>query len=48
VLSRRIPGAGYHVVAGAGHMVNMERPAAVNDLLDRFLDGLAAPGGRAG
>ena len=33
VLARRIPGAAYHVVAGAGHMVNMEQPAAVNDLL---------------
>jgi 3-oxoadipate enol-lactonase len=41
VLARRIPGAEYHVVAGAGHMVNMEQPAAVNDLLNRFLDGLA-------
>jgi 3-oxoadipate enol-lactonase len=44
VLARRIPSARYHVVAGAGHMVNMERPAAVNGLLNRFLDGLAAPG----
>ena len=43
VLGRRIPGAGYHVVAGAGHMVNMERPAAVNDLLTRFLAGLPVP-----
>jgi pimeloyl-ACP methyl ester carboxylesterase len=33
VLARRIPGATYHVVAGAGHMVNMEQPAAINDLL---------------
>ena len=33
VLARRIPGAAYHVVAGAGHMINMEQPAAVNDLL---------------
>jgi 3-oxoadipate enol-lactonase len=45
VLARRIPGAGYHVVADAGHMVNMEQPAAVNDLLNRFLDRLA-PGSR--
>jgi 3-oxoadipate enol-lactonase len=48
VLARRIPGAEYHVVAGAGHMVNMEQPAAVGELLNQFLDGLAAPGGRAG
>jgi 3-oxoadipate enol-lactonase len=33
VLARRIPGAAFHVVAGAGHMVNMEQPAAINDLL---------------
>ena len=33
VLARRIPGAAYHVVADAGHMVTMEQPAAVNDLL---------------
>jgi pimeloyl-ACP methyl ester carboxylesterase len=37
VLARRIPGAAYHVVAGAGHMVTMEQPAAVNDLLTGFL-----------
>jgi pimeloyl-ACP methyl ester carboxylesterase len=33
VLARRIPGAAYHVVADVGHMVTMEQPAAVNDLL---------------
>jgi pimeloyl-ACP methyl ester carboxylesterase len=43
VLARRISGAEYRVVAGAGHMVNMERPAAVNELLTRFLAGLPAP-----
>ena len=42
VLAGRIPGAGYRVVAGAGHMVNMEQPAAVNELLTRFLAGLPA------
>ncbi len=40
VLARRIPGARYHVVAGAGHLVNMEQPAAVNEALARFLDEL--------
>ena len=45
VLARRIPGAQYRVVAGAGHMANMEQPAAVNDLLTRFLAGLP-PSGR--
>jgi 3-oxoadipate enol-lactonase len=39
VLARRIPGAEYHVVADAGHMINLEQPAAVNELLTRFLGG---------
>jgi hypothetical protein len=39
-LARRIPGAEYRVVADAGHMVSMEQPAAVNELLTRFLAGL--------
>jgi pimeloyl-ACP methyl ester carboxylesterase len=43
VLARRVPGAEYRVVAGAGHMVNMEQPAAVNDLLTRFLARLPVP-----
>ena len=37
VLARRIPGATYRVVADAGHMINMEQPAAVNELLTRFM-----------
>jgi 3-oxoadipate enol-lactonase len=37
VLARRIPGAAYRVVADAGHMVNMEQPAAINDLLISFV-----------
>jgi pimeloyl-ACP methyl ester carboxylesterase len=37
VLGRRIPGAAYHVVPDVGHMVNMEQPAAINDLLISFL-----------
>jgi 3-oxoadipate enol-lactonase len=36
-LARRIPGAAYRVVADAGHMINMEQPAAVNALLTRFV-----------
>jgi 3-oxoadipate enol-lactonase len=49
VLARRIPGAAHHVVAGAGHMINMEQPAAVNDALTRFLDELPSePAGQAG
>ena len=37
VLARRIPGAAYRVVADAGHMVNMQQPAAINDLLISFV-----------
>jgi pimeloyl-ACP methyl ester carboxylesterase len=40
VLARRIPGARYQEVAGAGHMINMEQPAAVNEALTQFLDKL--------
>jgi 3-oxoadipate enol-lactonase len=40
VLARRIPGARYHLIADAGHMVNMEQPAAVNELLAAFVDQL--------
>jgi 3-oxoadipate enol-lactonase len=37
VLARRIPDAQYRVVPDAGHMINMEQPLAVNELLTRFL-----------
>jgi hypothetical protein len=40
VLARGIPAAQYHVVADAGHMINMEQPGAVNALLSRFLEQL--------
>jgi 3-oxoadipate enol-lactonase len=42
VLARRLPGAAYQVIEDAGHMVSMEQPAAVNELLTGFLDGLPA------
>jgi 3-oxoadipate enol-lactonase len=49
VLARRIPGAEHRMIAGAGHMVNLEQSAAVNELLTRFLDELApASDGPAG
>jgi 3-oxoadipate enol-lactonase len=45
VLARRIPGAAYQVIAGAGHMVSMEQPAAVSELLTQFvLDGVSSSG----
>jgi 3-oxoadipate enol-lactonase len=37
-LARRIPSAAHHVIHGAGHLVNMERPALVNELLAAFID----------
>jgi 3-oxoadipate enol-lactonase len=40
VLAERLPGAQYQVIPGAGHMINMERPAAVSDLLTGFLASL--------
>ena len=40
VLARRLPGARQEVIAAAGHMVNLEQPAAVNALLGGFLDRL--------
>ena len=41
VLARRIPGATSAVVSGAGHMINMEEPGAVNDLIIEFAGSLA-------
>ena len=43
VLARRLPGAAFRAVAGAAHMVNLEQPAVVNELLTGFLDGLLPP-----
>jgi len=37
-MHRDIPGSELVVVQGAGHMSNMEQPAAFNDALGRFLD----------
>jgi 3-oxoadipate enol-lactonase len=37
VLAQRLPAADRVLIPGAGHMVNMEQPAAVNALLSRFL-----------
>jgi 3-oxoadipate enol-lactonase len=44
VLAGRIPLAQSAVVAGAGHMISMEAPAMVSELMVKFTDGLAAPG----
>jgi pimeloyl-ACP methyl ester carboxylesterase len=39
-MAARIPGARYHCVASASHLLPVERPAAFNALLDGFLDAL--------
>lgn len=40
VLARGLPDARQEVIEAAGHMVNLEQPAAVNALLTEFLDHL--------
>ena len=37
-MHKDIPGSELVVIPGAGHMSNMEQPAAFNDALGRFLD----------
>jgi pimeloyl-ACP methyl ester carboxylesterase len=37
-MHRDIPGSELTVIKGAGHMSNMEQPAAFNDALARFLE----------
>ncbi|MBM3491716.1 MAG: alpha/beta fold hydrolase [Alphaproteobacteria bacterium] len=39
-MAEKIPGARYHCVAGAGHLVQAERPTAFNAALQSFLAGL--------
>jgi pimeloyl-ACP methyl ester carboxylesterase len=41
-LAADIPGATLHTISGAGHMANMEAPAAVNELLLAHLRASAA------
>lgn len=36
-VARRVPNGRFSIVAGAGHLINLERPAAFNRLLRRFL-----------
>ncbi len=43
-LATEIPGALLHIIADAGHMANMEAPAAVNDLLLAHLRANRKPG----
>lgn len=41
-LARRIPGAGFHIVPGAGHIVPTDRPAELARLLEEFWGGLSS------
>jgi pimeloyl-ACP methyl ester carboxylesterase len=36
-MAAKIPGAHYHCLPGAGHLANLEQPAAFNAVLDTFL-----------
>ncbi|MQA81540.1 MAG: alpha/beta fold hydrolase [Streptosporangiales bacterium] len=38
ILLDSLPDAGYHEVAGAGHLMNVDRPESVTELLRRLLD----------
>lgn len=40
-MQSKIPGAQYAEIAGAGHLANIEKPQAFNDVLATFLDSLA-------
>ena len=42
-MAARIPGAVFASLAGAGHLANLERPAAFNEALRSFLAATAAP-----
>jgi 3-oxoadipate enol-lactonase len=37
VLAASIPGAELHIIAGAGHLANLEKPAEFNEAVDGFL-----------
>ena len=42
-MAERIPGAALVILPGAGHLLNIEQPAAFNAALLAFLRGLARP-----
>jgi pimeloyl-ACP methyl ester carboxylesterase len=41
-MKERIPGCRLEVITGAGHLANIERPAAFNHLMTEFLVSLTA------
>jgi len=40
-MAAKIPGARFVAIPGAGHLANLEQPAAFNRVLETFLEGLA-------
>jgi pimeloyl-ACP methyl ester carboxylesterase len=40
-MGRTIPNAAHHVLAGAGHLTNLEAPEAFNRLVAEFIDARA-------
>jgi pimeloyl-ACP methyl ester carboxylesterase len=43
-MAAKIPGAEHRVIAGVGHMTNMESPSEVNRILGEFLERMKAEG----
>jgi pimeloyl-ACP methyl ester carboxylesterase len=41
-MHERIPGSGLEIIQSAGHLANIERPAAFNHVLSEFLFSLTA------
>jgi pimeloyl-ACP methyl ester carboxylesterase len=37
-LAELVPGARLHVISGAGHLTNLEKPVEFNRAVDHFLD----------
>ena len=40
-MAAKIPGARFVTIPGAGHLANLEQPAAFNRVLEEFLSGAA-------
>lgn len=41
LMSKRIPNAEWHVIEGAAHVPNLEKPAEFNTVMERFLRRIA-------
>lgn len=42
MLAKSVPGSRKVVIAGAGHMVQMEKPAEFNEIVSAFVGSVAA------